>query len=54
MSLSQMYMKVKGVWTGGHQENICLRAININHGPADSLWYAVEYQHYHQLRNIVK
>lgn len=28
----QMYLKVAGVWTGGHQENISARAVNINHG----------------------
>lgn len=34
-------MKVKGNWTGGHQENLRLRATNINHGPESSLWYNV-------------
>lgn len=32
----QFYLKVKGCWTGGHQENISMCAININHGPAPS------------------
>lgn len=32
-SLPQFYLKVKGVWTGGHQENINMCSININHGP---------------------
>lgn len=53
VSLSQMYLKVKGVWTGGHQENSRLRAININHGPADSLWYSVDSEHYERLRRLV-
>ena len=37
----QVYLKVKGNWTGGHQENLSLRALNINHGPASSLWHCV-------------
>jgi hypothetical protein len=28
----QMYMKVEGTWTGGHEENLRLRTCNINHG----------------------
>lgn len=32
MSCAQMYLKVKGVWTGGHEENLRFRSININHG----------------------
>jgi len=49
-----MYLKVKGVWTGGHQENSRLRAININHGPDDSIWYTVDNQYYEKLRDLVK
>ena len=37
----QIYLKVKGNWTGGHQENLRLRAANINHGPSSSLWHCV-------------
>ena len=37
----QVYLKVKGNWTGGHQENLNLRALNINHGPSSSLWHCV-------------
>jgi hypothetical protein len=40
MTLPQMYIKVPGVWTGGHEENLRMRSININHGPGDSLWWA--------------
>jgi hypothetical protein len=32
-SFPQFYFKVKGVWTGGHQENVNMCAVNINHGP---------------------
>lgn len=49
-----MYLKVKGVWTGGHQENSRLRAININHGPADSIWYTIDNQYYSYMRTLVQ
>jgi len=35
-STPQFYLKVKGCWTGGHQENINMCAVNINHGPEAS------------------
>jgi len=28
----QLYLKVEGVWTGAHQENLCLCSVNLNHG----------------------
>ena len=28
----QLYLKVKGCWTGGHEENLRVQALNINHG----------------------
>ena len=37
----QVYLKVKGNWTGGHQENLNARAANLNIGPASSLWHCV-------------
>jgi len=37
----QVYLKVKGNWTGGHQENLAARACNINHGPGKSLWHCI-------------
>jgi hypothetical protein len=40
MTKPQMYIKVPGVWTGGHEENLRMRSININHGPGNSFWYA--------------
>ena len=42
MTIPQIYLKVPGCWTGGHQENLRLRAININHGPGSVEWYCVE------------
>lgn len=41
ISLPQFYLKVAGSWTGGHEENLRLRAININHGPGDCEWYCM-------------
>ena len=52
MTIPQLYMKVKGVWTGGHQENLCLRAANINFGPQESLWYAVPHQYVGKMNAI--
>jgi len=37
----QVYLKVRGNWTGGHQENLSARAGNLNHGPAKTLWHCV-------------
>lgn len=50
----QFYLKVKGVWTGGHQENIAMCAININHGPAASEWYTVPADEVERLRKTLK
>ncbi|KAL4469446.1 hypothetical protein ABPG74_004699 [Tetrahymena malaccensis] len=50
----QMYLKVAGVWTGGHQENISVRAININHGEGDSDWYCVDFDQVEKYRNYIK
>lgn len=41
MNLPQFYIKEKGVWTGGHEENCRIRSININHGPQGSEWYGI-------------
>lgn len=35
-------MKKRGVWTGGHQENLGVNAVNINHGPDDCIWISVD------------
>jgi histone demethylase len=42
MSLPQFYLKVDGCWTGGHEENLRFIAININHGPSDVEWWALD------------
>ncbi|CAF0758820.1 unnamed protein product [Adineta ricciae] len=41
MNSVQLYMKVPGSRTPGHQENNCFCAININIGPGDCEWFAV-------------
>jgi len=38
MTKPQLYIKVKGSWTGGHEENLRYRAVNLNHGPESSQW----------------
>lgn len=45
MTLPQVYCKVSGCWTGGHQENLRFTAININHGPQESEWWAMSPRH---------
>lgn len=54
MTLPQMYIKVKGSWTGGHEENLRYRAINLNHGPDSSEWNAVGSKYSARLREKVR
>lgn len=54
MTLPQMYLKVKGAWTGGHEENLRYRAVNLNHGPASSEWNAVGVSNWPKLREEVR
>lgn len=49
-SIPQMYFKVPGVWTGGHQENVAMSALNINHGPGYSEWYTLDLKYIESLR----
>lgn len=53
MTLPQLYFKVPGVWTGGHEENSRFFSINNNHGPGDSIWGAIAKEHAPRLRNAV-
>ncbi len=41
MTIPQYYLKEKGVWTGGHEENLRIRSVNINHCGGDSEWYGL-------------
>jgi len=38
----QLYLKVKNVWTGAHDETLCLRSVNCNHGPGASFWIGTQ------------
>jgi len=39
MNTVQLYMKVLGSRTPGHQENLNMPAVNINIGPEDTEWF---------------
>ena len=47
------YIKVPGVWTGGHEENARFRSINCSHGPGESEWGAIAGAHVPALRTAV-
>lgn len=53
-SFPQFYFKVRGVWTGGHQENINMCSVNINHGPDASEWYSMEFKYVEEFRAQLK
>jgi len=38
----QLYFKVPDVWTGAHDETLCLRSVNCNHGPGASFWIGTQ------------
>ncbi|XP_066930632.1 histone demethylase UTY-like isoform X1 [Clytia hemisphaerica] len=42
MNTVQLYMKIPGCRTPGHQENNCFASININIGPGDCEWFCVD------------
>lgn len=54
MTQPQMYVKVKGSWTGGHEENLRYRAINLNHGPGGSEWSCVPCSASREFREAVR
>ena len=45
MSGVQLYLKVPGCRTPGHQENNCFASVNINLGPGSCVWYTVDGKH---------
>lgn len=53
VSLPQLYLKAKGCWTGGHEENLRLSSVNCNHGPGESRWYAIDSGYAPRLREFV-
>ncbi|VEL17607.1 unnamed protein product [Protopolystoma xenopodis] len=46
MNTVQLYMKVPGSRTPGHQENNNFSAVNINVGPGDCEWFCVPEQYW--------
>ena len=54
MTIPQLYIKTRGAWTGGHEENLRFKSININHGPGESLWFGVHRKYCDAFTNIVK
>jgi len=52
MNTIQLYMKVPGSRTPGHQENNNFSAININIGPGDCEWYAVPEEYWGEIDNL--
>lgn len=46
MNSVQLYMKVPGSRTPGHQENINFCSVNINIGPGDCEWFGVAYEYW--------
>ncbi|KAJ7323700.1 Lysine-specific demethylase 6A [Desmophyllum pertusum] len=52
MNSVQLYMKIPGCRTPGHQENNNFYAININIGPGDSEWFATPTEYWGVLHNL--
>lgn len=53
MSLPQMYLKIRGCWTGGHEENLRFPSANINHGPSACEWWGLDSTQSLQLRECI-
>lgn len=54
MTLPQLYLKLNGCWTGGHEENLRFCSANINHGPSACEWWGLDSAQSHYLREHVK
>lgn len=52
MNTVQLYMKVPGCRTPGHQENLSFCSVNINIGPGDCEWYGVAEQYWPQVQRL--
>ncbi|KAJ6650097.1 Lysine-specific demethylase 6A, partial [Pseudolycoriella hygida] len=48
----QLYMKVQGCRTGGHQENNNFCSVNINIGPGDCEWFAVPEEYWGGIQQL--
>jgi len=49
VNTAQLYLKVPGCRTTGHQENSNLCSINLNIGPGDCRWFAVAHEHWPEI-----
>ncbi|XP_031554855.1 lysine-specific demethylase 6A-like isoform X2 [Actinia tenebrosa] len=52
MNSVQLYMKIPGSRTPGHQENNCLCAVNMNIGPGDCEWFATPSEYWGVIHNL--
>ncbi|KAK0132707.1 Lysine-specific demethylase 6B [Merluccius polli] len=52
MNTVQLYMKVPGSRTPGHQENNNFCSVNINIGPGDCEWFAVHDNYWHAINSF--
>uniref|UniRef100_A0A3Q0S648 Lysine-specific demethylase 6B n=1 Tax=Amphilophus citrinellus TaxID=61819 RepID=A0A3Q0S648_AMPCI len=52
MNTVQLYMKVPGSRTPGHQENNNFCSVNINIGPGDCEWFAVHEHYWESINNL--
>ncbi|OUC42859.1 tetratricopeptide repeat protein [Trichinella nativa] len=52
MNTVQLYMKVPGARTPGHQENNNFAGVNINIGPGECEWFAVPYEYWDAVKTI--
>ncbi|XP_050446541.1 lysine-specific demethylase 6A-like isoform X2 [Cataglyphis hispanica] len=48
----QLYMKIPGCRTPGHQENNNFCSVNINIGPGDCEWFAVPYEYWSAVSSL--
>lgn len=52
MNSVQLYMKVPGCRTPGHQENNNFCSVNINIGPGDCEWFGVAHEYWGVIQRI--
>ncbi|KAF7258052.1 hypothetical protein EG68_04794, partial [Paragonimus skrjabini miyazakii] len=52
MNTVQLYLKVPGCRTPGHQENNCFCSVNINIGPGDCEWFSVPEQYWGAVHDL--
>ncbi|XP_055327877.1 lysine-specific demethylase 6A-like isoform X2 [Paramacrobiotus metropolitanus] len=52
MNSVQLYMKVPGCRTPGHQENLNFCSVNINIGPGDCEWFCVSHEYWGVIQQL--